>query len=140
MTKKELSQLYYLRKEIRADQCRLEKLESKATSITQYITGMPGGGGAGDKISYYGTEIAEQRNLIEEKLRRAIIVQNKILEYINTIDDSFMRLILTQRYIDCNTWTKIAINIGGGNTPDSVRMSHNRFLKKGRRNPPAFNR
>ncbi len=129
MTKKELSQLYYLEKEIKADRRRLEVLESKATSVTQNVTGMPGGCGSGDKIGFYGTEIAEQRQLIETKMRQCIILQNKILRYINAIESSYFRQILTQRYIDCFSWTKIAMNVGGNNTADSIRKSHDRFLK-----------
>lgn len=130
LTKKELSQLYYLGKEIKSDQRRLAELESKATSVTQNMTGMPGGSGSGDKIGFYATEIAQQRELIEIKLRQCIILQNKILKYINGIESSFYRQILTQRYVDCHSWTRIAINIGGNNTPDGVRMAHDRFIKK----------
>ena len=130
MTKKELSQLYYLGKEIKADRRRLAELEAKATSATQKITGTPGGSGSGDKIGFYGTEIAEQRQLIETKMRQCIILQNKILRYINGIESSYFRQILTQRYVDCFSWTRIAMNIGGGNSASAVRMAHDRFLKR----------
>lgn len=130
MTKKELSQYYYLGKEIRADERRLKELEAKATSVTQKIKPTPGGGGAGDKIGFYAPQIAEQKQLIELKMRQCIILQNKILKYINGIESSFMRQIFTHRYIDCYSWTRIAVNIGGNNTADSVRKAHDRFLYK----------
>ena len=41
MTKKELSQLYYLKKEIKEQQRRLDELETAATACTAKITGLP---------------------------------------------------------------------------------------------------
>ena len=44
MTKKEMSQLFHLNREIERDKARLAELEAAATGITQRITGLPGGG------------------------------------------------------------------------------------------------
>ena len=44
ITKRELSQLYYLSREIEQDRKRLEELEAAAQGITQQITGMPPAG------------------------------------------------------------------------------------------------
>lgn len=130
MTKRELSQLYYLDKEIKKDKERLEELETQATKITQDIKGMPFTVGTSDKTGGFAIEIAEQKGLIESKLNQCIILKNRIYRYINTIDDSLTRQIFTERYIDLKTWLKIALSVGGDNTADSVRMIHNRFLKK----------
>ena len=130
MTKKELTQLYYLDKEIKKDKERLEELETKATKTTQGITGMSFGGGTLNKVESFAVEIAEQRELIEEKVKRCIVLENRIYRFINTIDDSLTRQIFTERYIKLKPWLKIALDIGGDNTADSVRMIHNRFLKR----------
>ena len=45
MTLKELSQLYYLNREIEMDQRRLRELEARALPGAQVITGMPHGTG-----------------------------------------------------------------------------------------------
>ncbi len=45
MTKKELSQLYYLKKEIKEQQRRIAELEVAATKCTANISGMPSGKG-----------------------------------------------------------------------------------------------
>lgn len=130
MTKKELSQLYYLNREIKKDKEKLAELEAKAQRITQQAGKGGGTSGKSDKVGNYAVEIAEQKELINIKLRQCIILQNKIYRYINTIDDSFMRQIIQQRYIDNLSWVRIALNLGGNNTEDSVRMAHNRFLGK----------
>jgi len=50
MTLKELSQLYYLNREIEMDQRRLRELEARALPGAQVITGMPHGTGLVDKV------------------------------------------------------------------------------------------
>lgn len=51
--------------------------------------------------------------------------------YISAIGDEVTRRIFTLRYIDGLNWHQVAWRTGG-NTADSVRMIHNRYL---RRNP-----
>lgn len=128
MTKKELMQLQYLKKEIERDAQRLAELESSAANTTQKITGMPFCSETSDKVGNFAVQIAEQKRLIEKKLKRCMELQNQIVSYINSIDDSLIRLIMTYRYIYSCTWCKTAMKIGGGNSADSVRMAHNRFL------------
>ena len=66
MTKKELSQLYWLNREIEQDKKRLAELETSATNCTTgEITGMPHGTGNMDKLGNYAAEIADLKALIE---------------------------------------------------------------------------
>lgn len=51
-------------------------------------------------------------------------------EYIESIEDSRMRMIMRFRYMDDMTWKEIARRMRNGSTADSIRMEHNRFLKK----------
>lgn len=55
---------------------------------------------------------------------------NDVQEFINGIEDSHIRRIVTMRYIDGMRWKQIAVNIGGGNTEDSVRKTVERFLER----------
>lgn len=55
---------------------------------------------------------------------------NDVQVYINGIEDSHTRRIVSMRYIDGMTWRQIAINIGGGNTEDAVRKTVDRFLER----------
>lgn len=111
MTKKELSQLYYLRKEIKEQQRRLSELEALATNCTAKITGLPNGNGVSDKIANYAIEIADLKDLIEKNLGKCIEEHKKLTTFINNIGDSQIRLILTLRYIDHLTWQQIAFNL-----------------------------
>ena len=59
MTKKELSQLYYLKKEIKEQQNRIKELEAAASSCTLKITGIPNGALASDRVGNYAVQIAD---------------------------------------------------------------------------------
>lgn len=128
MTKKELSQLYYLKKEIKEQQRRLSELEALATSCTAKITGLPSGNGVSDKIANYATEIADLENLISENLKQCIKEYKKLTIFIKSIEDSQLRLILTLRYINNFTWQQIAFKIGKYDE-QFPRKKHNDFLK-----------
>ncbi|WP_368261264.1 RNA polymerase subunit sigma-24 [Eubacterium callanderi] len=131
MTKKELSQLFYLNREIEQNKKRLAELEEAAISCTAgEITGMPHGSGSVDKLGNYAAEIADLKALIELNIQKCWYELNRINRYIQGVEDSFMRQVLTYRYVNGLSWNQIALSIGGGNTADSVRMAHNRFLKE----------
>ena len=128
MTKKELSQLYWLNREIERDKERLAELESAAQPGAQKITGMPSGATVSDKIGSYAAEIADLKGIIDANISRCFYELNRLNRYIASVEDSQMRLILSLRYVSGLNWIQIAAAIGG-NTPDSIRMMHNRFLQ-----------
>ena len=74
--------------------------------------------------------IAEQRDLIELKVRQSVIEYNRLNRYIAGIEDAQMRMILSLRYVNGLSWQQVAVNIGGGNTADGVRMMVDRYLQK----------
>lgn len=127
MTKKELSQLYYLSKEIKTKEEQLEQLKAIAESTTAQLTGMPHASGANDKIGKTAAEIADIKALIQLKIQEYWHEYNRLMRYINDIDDSLVRQIMTLRYINGMTWNAVADTIGG-NTDDSVRKMHDRYL------------
>ncbi|MDP4121316.1 MAG: hypothetical protein Q8876_09745 [Bacillota bacterium] len=130
MTKKELSQLYYLKREIEQQQCRLEELQAAATSCTAIVTGLPKSCCISDKLAEYAVEIADFKVLVDLNLKRCFYELNRLSCYIQSVDVSQMRMILSLRYINGYSWRQIAFSIGGRNTEDIVRMAHYRFLGK----------
>lgn len=128
MTKKELSQLRYLNREIEADKRRLAELEAAATDTAAKITGMPHVPGISNK-SAIAAQIADIRIVIEEKLVHCMKEYNRLNRYIAGIDDSLIRQILSYRYVDGYDWDQVAAHIGGGNTAEGIRSIHRRFLR-----------
>ncbi len=129
MTKKELSQLYYLKKEIKEQQKRLSELEALATSCTAKITGLPNGNGISDKIANYATEIADLKSLLDLNLKKCFYELNRLNRFICSIDDTFIRQIMVYRFEHHMSWRKIARMLGGNNKPESIRKRLYRYLK-----------
>ncbi len=132
MTKKELSQLYYLKKEIKEQQRRLKELETLATSCTAKVTGLPNGNGVSDKIANYATEIADLKSLLDLNLKKCFYELNRLDRFISSVKDSEIRTILTLRYSQGLSWQQIAQSMGVLGDGSTERKKHNRFLKVSR--------
>lgn len=105
MTLRELSQLYWLRKEVALDERRIKELENTP-------------------------ELVEVKAEIEKKYVRIKAEWTRLEQYIANVDDSYMRQILTLRYAYNYSWRKVALRIGGGNTADGVKKRCQRFVSK----------
>lgn len=100
--KNELTQAYYMGKEIREWKRRL--LECNCDPAT-------------------AEAICKKVTLLKKK-------HDKITSFILDIDDSQTRLIFKLRCLDSLTWNQIADRIGGMNSEDTVKKRFYRYLKK----------
>lgn len=132
MTLNELSQLYWLNREIEMDQERLAELEQKATSISSpNLSGVPGGSNHFDnKIQRYVADIVDLQMIILAKQQQCIHERNRLERYIATIPDSLTRQVFTLRFINGLPWRQVAAHIGGNNTEDSVKKTCYRYIDK----------
>ena len=130
MDKKELNQIYYLEKEIDMWRKALSRIQSRSLIPSQEITGMPFGSGISDKVGNLAASEVDITNKIEELQKKVYEEQYRLLKYIETIEDSLMRQIMYHRHVLCMKWNEVAMVVGGGNTPDGIRMMHNRFLEE----------
>lgn len=129
LTNKELSRLYYLKKEIEMQRKRLYELETIAKSCTATITGMPHGKEISNKVGKYAPQIADLKCLIDLNLKKCFFELNRLTEYIQSVDDPLVRQIMTYRYIHGFNWQKTAFSVGGYNTADSLKKKLYRYLK-----------
>ncbi len=129
MTRQELSQLYYLRREISSDKERLAKLEAAASSTSPISSGMPSGKGSVTDRTALAVEISMLKDLIYEKICREEQELRRLMKYISGIEDSLTRQIFTARFVDNLGWVAIAMRVGGGNTPEMVRKRCYRYLR-----------
>lgn len=129
MTVRELSKLYYLSKLIDLDSIRLAELESRLQPGATGFNGMPRNPSPKNMMEEIVPLIIE----IEKKLKKErddYIKERLVIEdYIRSVEDYQMRLILSYRYVDLLTWAQTARKIGGGNTEDSVKKMCYRFLR-----------
>lgn len=131
MTLKELSQLYYLNREIEMDKERLERLRSLAyTPSGPNLTGMPGGGDRENRIERYIAEIVDLEAIISAKVTQCFHERSRLERYIADIPDSLTRQIFTLRFINGLSWEACAAHIGGSNTWKNLSNICYRYIKK----------
>lgn len=132
MTLSELSQLYYLKREIELDKQRLSEIRSRLYSpLTPVFSNTPKSHCRSPHLLENDTIIAyELEQLIRQKIDRCHAERLKLEKYIETISDSMTRQIFTLRFASGLSWQAVAMKIGGNNTADSVRMICFRYLKK----------
>lgn len=128
MTYRELNRIRALREEIKRDYERIEELRSLAESTTQTLSDMPRGSGVSDKVARYAAEIVDLQISILGHRLDAIEEEKKITDYVSTITDPLIRLIIKLRHVDLLKWQDIAQQIGGGNSAESIRQAYHRFL------------
>ena len=111
MTKKELSQLFWLNKEIGELQKELRNLETSFYSSP-----------------FINWEIKDLKGLIALKLKQVQKQRYKLEQFIDGIEDSQVRLIFRLRHVNGLYWEQIGNEIGY--SKDGVRK---RYLREMRR-------
>ena len=160
MTLRELSQLYWLRREIdmdterlafldeelEADRQRLRELERRFTSVSPAaLDGMPRTP-AGDSraVEARAVMLADLRQELErknshraelvftirEKRARCIVKRKRLEEYIAGIPDSLLRMVFTYRFVDGMTWGRVSESLGVRTTEESVKKLCYRYLEE----------
>lgn len=147
MTLKELNNLRGIESEISMILKNIDELRTQAEHITPNITTythtnpktgqketcvLPNVGGAGSahsRTEIFTELISEEEEILHQALTKRLTERRKLLIFIETIPDSQTRRIFRYRFVDLLSWGKVARNIGGGNTSDSVRMQVMRFLE-----------
>lgn len=130
MTLKELSQLYYLNREIEDLRFKISELEAKATDTSVKITGMPHGAGEGDKIGRAIAQLDYYKTKLADRLERCRIELIRLNDYISACPDSLTRQILTYRFVNGLSWNQVAAHIGHTVTVWSVKDTAYRYIKK----------
>ena len=131
MTIKELSQLYYLNREIERDRERLSILRSKASSMgASGFDGLPKSGCLGGRLAQCIAEIVDLEVIIQAKITQCLHERNRLERYISDIPDSITRQVFQLRFVSGLPWAQIALSIGGGNTEEGVRKRVYRYLKQ----------
>ena len=130
MTKKELSQLYYLKKEIKEQQRRIAELEAVATNCSTKITGLPSGKGISDKIGNYAAQIADLKALLDLNLKKCFYEFNRLNRYIEEVEEPLIKQIMIYRFENQMSWMQIEKAMGGKNRAESLRKKLYRYLKK----------
>lgn len=129
MTKERLAQLSWLKLEIEELNGRIRRIEHALSGRTARIDGMTWIGGQKDLVGDLVPQLGDLKNQLARSRETAMAEYGLLQAFIAQIDDSQIRLIFTLRYMDGLSWHQVAWRLGG-NTADSVRMIHNRYLAR----------
>ena len=129
MTIRELSQLYYLNREISDLKLKIAEIEAKATDTSVKITGMPHAPTAGDKIGKLIAELDYYKSTLNNRLEQCRLELIRLNDYISKCDDSLTRQILTYRFVNGLPWTQVAASIGG-TSEYAVKKTAYRYIKE----------
>ena len=142
MTKTALEQYISVKQEIREIEARIERLNNKLDRINRegnVKDAVKGGNGGFQTFHIEGFPVAEEDEakyllsknirLLEERKAKAAELVVSVEEYLNTLDDSRMRRMISMKYIEGMSWCKVAQRMGGRATEDSCKKQMERFLK-----------
>lgn len=128
MTLQELNNLRKYPIEIKQLQERILQLQRQTESATQMLSGMPSSKGNGDRIADIIASYVDEQNKLQRLIAKRQREELNAMSYISDICDSQLRSIFLMRFLKGYSWTKIANEIGGGNTADSIKKSVYRYL------------
>lgn len=129
MTLKELSQLYYLDREIELDRERLAELRADLLCPrSPDYDGMPRNPNPENALERCIAEITDLEAIIQAKIAQRIYERSRLERYISDIPDSLTRQIFTLRFIEGLTWEDVADKIGSSSY--SVKHICYRFIAK----------
>lgn len=130
MTKKELSQYYWLKREIEDMEMRLLALREKADSPqAQRLTGMPRGGGPNDRMAEAVADIIDLEAIIAAKRIERIHQRQRIERFIYSIEDPMTRMVFMYRCIDGCSWREVAARMGHKMSEENARQTFHRYLR-----------
>lgn len=115
---------------------KLERINQEG-NVKDAVKGGPGGCQTFHIEGFPVAEEDETKYLLNKNMRllrqREYDLMEKVVEvdeFLNTLDDSRMRRMITKRYIERKQWYKVADEMGEQYTEESCRKQMKRFLKK----------
>lgn len=143
VTKEVLSQYSDLQEEVKEVRLKIERLEkdiSKIEAGEMAIDSVSGGDGGKQHFKIEGIpfpEYSRKKTLLYARKATLQLLEddllektNEVEEFIASVDDSRIRRIINLRFLENQSWNKVADQIGGNNTEDSVRKAFDRFMKE----------
>lgn len=132
MTRKDLEKVYFLKRELKMWEKRLEELYADISQDSSAADGMPHS--VTNKVSSptesKAIQIADHIDLIRGKQAEIRMAIREVEAFIVGIEDPLIRQIVELRCAFCMTWEEVADRVGNKNTAENVRQMYHRFLKE----------
>ena len=159
MTVKELSQLYWLNKEVKQYEKQLAQLEAELKEDcaelemlragmdglhSMNMDGMPHGSGVSNPVESTVAQIMTLEEALRGKheaatrlkaliaARHTVIVleRDRLEHYIASIDDSNIRRMFTLRFVERMSWDRVSAGMGAGYGVDAVKKTVYRYIRQ----------
>lgn len=131
MTERQLSKYYYLKKDIQDLELKIGLL--KSTGGISGIQYKEDSGKGSRKYKSIQDKLTDLMDILLEKRVSALEEYLKIENYMNTIEDAEIRLIIKYRFIERMSWNQVADKLCTDNkfiSEDAPRKKLRRFLDK----------
>ncbi len=126
---KELSQLRCLKREIAIERDRVIELRALASYGRRTVGREGKTNTTSDRTGVCASEIAYLTDLIAQNMKRCICALLRLQAFVNTIEDSELRIIFYERYIKGKSWLSIAFQLGYYDE-QVPRRKHDRYIER----------
>lgn len=131
MTRKELSEYFYIHKLKEEAELELERLLSERNAKIMPMDDMPHAPyNTSNPTADLAIAIEEQISILRAMINNLHRRETAILKFIGTleVEDSYLAMIVKYRCLDLLTWEDVAIRIGGSNSAESCRQYYCRHI------------
>lgn len=122
MTFEDVSQIYYINKEIKELYRELAELRQQSFVKPISISDMPRGGDSKDLLIEYTNSVLEIEDMIRYSLMKLQRERKKIEQFLDTIEDPELRLIMRLRCVNNMGWKEIGEEVGCERTTVSKKF------------------
>lgn len=127
MTIKELSKYHDLKVEIKQIEDNIQELETTIIGSSK-ITGMPTAHSTiGSPTERIGIKLASLKDKLEKKKDKLIDEYEKIEDFLSTVDDNEIRIIIRKRFLEGKTWQDVSKEIIADRSTPYYKLK--RYLK-----------
>lgn len=110
MTKRELHELYWMKKNIQNLEDRLLEVETQATKITTQLSATPKSQGDKDKLGNIVCKIVELQDEINYELAKMYTKEKELMKAIESLP-SREACLIRLRYINSLSWERICVEM-----------------------------
>ena len=131
----DLSQLYYLDREIKRYDQRIDELRAQRTAISappfdREPSGKNDSPGRESKIERLTAEIIDLEELLRLNREKRVVEKQRLERFISGVDDSLTRQVMELRFSELLPWNAVAARMGGGSSVDALKKMVYRYLER----------
>ena len=128
MTVEEINSIYYINKEIEHIQREFYDLKTKNFYKSNVLTGMPKGNSEHDIFSDYAEDMKTLEDMLHYNLKKLQMERKKMEEFLSSIEDTELRLIIRLRAVNNMSWEEIGAQLKMDRTTASKKFY--KFFRK----------